>query len=149
MFKYCKKSLSNKSNLSNHQKTVKYCLKIQEKILETNTEKDEIVKDIKNKKLESELLEKDEIMRKMKDLEVKNKILESELNIYKELAKHNQMTVDKIATQPKNIKNTVINNKILNMIPFDLENSDFSEVIKNEFTKNYMEDGQKGVAKFA
>ena len=28
---YCKKTLSTKSNLLIHQKTVKYCLKIQEK----------------------------------------------------------------------------------------------------------------------
>ena len=108
-------------------------------------------------------MKKDEIIQKMKDVEVKNKILESELvkndliitkleselNIYKKLSKHNQSTVDEIAKQPKNTTNTVINNKILNMLPFDLENSDFSEAIKNGFTENYLADGQKGVAQFA
>mgnify|MGYP006109692621 CR=1 FL=1 len=46
-------------------------MKIQEKILVSNIEKDEIVRDIHH--------EKDEIIQKMKDVEVKNKILESSL----------------------------------------------------------------------
>ena len=47
---YCKKTLSTKGNLLIHQKTVKYCLKIQEKILVSNIEKDEIVRDIHHEK---------------------------------------------------------------------------------------------------
>ena len=172
---YCKKTLSTKGNLLIHQKTVKYCLKIQEKILEEENDKYLLITKLKVELSEKDeiileqdeiITKKDEIIQKLKDIEIKNKIIESvlvekdliitkiesELNIYKELAKHNQSTVDEMAKQPKQIKsttNTVINNKVLNMIPFDLENSDFSEAIKNGFTENYLAEGQKGVAQFA
>ena len=78
-----------------------------------------------------ELVEKDEIITEKEQI-IQNMILESdlsekyrELSIYKELSKHNQSTVDEIAKQPKNTTNTVINNKILNMLPFVIS-SDFS-----------------------
>jgi hypothetical protein len=41
------------------------------------------------------------------------------------------------------------NNNVLMLTPFDMNEKKFSDVIKDSFTKDYMIQGQKGVAKFA
>lgn len=57
--------------------------------------------------------------------------------------------VEEIAKQP-NTTTTTINNKLLNMSPLDMNNNNnFKQTIEEHFTKDYMLDGQKGVAKFA
>jgi TolB-like protein len=63
---------------------------------------------------------------------------------------------DKVFSLANNpINNTALtnthngNNNILMLTPFDMNKQKFSDVIKESFTKDYMIEGQKGVAKFA
>lgn len=130
---YCNNKFANKCNLLKHQNKTKYCIKIQKNKKEIN--KDNIILKLKNQIKEKDLL----ISR-----------LDTELSIYKKITDKSQNCIEEIAKQPKNMMMTTIkNNMLMNMTPLDLKNNNFTDVIKNQFTKDYMLDGQKGVAKFA
>jgi hypothetical protein len=156
---FCKKTFSSKSAVTYHQKTAKYCLKIQGKVsadkeyncscgkifynkhhYETHTKncKLEKVNEIifyqdKIKELEKIIIEKDIIISK----------LEGSIDVYKE---DHQAFVD-IAKQPKNTTNN--SNKILNIkSSFDFEDKILLENALSNYNLEYFLDGQKGIARF-
>ncbi len=157
---FCKKTFSSKSALTYHQKTAKYCLKIQgkdfadknytclcEKIFynkhhyETHikTCKKEIINDVifyqeKIKELEKIIIEKDILISK----------LEGSIEVYKE---DHQAFVD-IAKQPKNTT-TTNNTKVLNIkSSLDFDDKMIIENALSSYNLDYFLDGQKGVARF-
>lgn len=170
---YCKKDFSYNRNLLKHQKTTKYCLKIQK---EMNIIQEEEIKNITfhcvycNKYLTSKenLNNHHRIciskFKKEKDVtEVKNKELSDEIVYLKHqldiLQTKNDMlekqlersttTVEEIAKQPKVQNTTNNNNKILIATPLDLSKQGVNQMIQNGFSHEYLTQGQKGVAKFA
>jgi hypothetical protein len=158
---YCKKSFQTKSSLTYHQKSAKYCLKIQGKDNHINKFICKICDKSFNQKqhLESHFIKcqkKVEILNyeeKIKELEKllieKDNIihtLSGELNVYK--LDHNTFT--NIAKQPKNSNSTTTNNnKVLNIsTSLDFEDKTKIKNALENYDINYFLDGQKGIARF-
>jgi len=159
---YCEKIFSSKSNLSNHQKTAKFCLNKRNIINEEykcickKNFTTKIVFDrhkeicnifVTNNKIQIYL---DQL--KLKDEQIKNKDeqLKDKDNHIKDL--ENKLANIALAgvnktTTINNINN--INNKILNISPLDLNNSEkIKSILDSKFDHNYIIEGQKGVAQF-
>jgi len=175
---YCQKLFSTKSNLSYHQKTAKYCLEKREteyKEYKCSCEKNFTTKinydrhkkicninDIINPYKEENIKLENQNKIYLKNIEDKDKQLENQNKIYlKQLEdkdKHIRELEAQLAsialagvtksTTTNNISN--INNKILNISPFDLNDSKkFKTILDSKFDTNYILDGQKGLAHFA
>jgi hypothetical protein len=161
---FCNKNFSNKSNLKYHTRTNKTCQIIQHKNDIVNCEfcnkvftEQTIITHNKNckKRLNEEIkrlqIEKDEEIKRLqieKDEEIKRlqmRIveLEAENKIY--LQGHE--VVQKLAIQPKNHTNNDTRIKINNNF-FDNPER-MKQMIDEKLTKDYISEGQKGVAQFA
>jgi len=169
---YCDKTLASYNSLYTHQKRAKYCLKIQcekgsiEKIsyltckdcnkhFTTKRERQNHVEIC----LEKYKKENEELKRMNEELKKDNESLKLEkakTQVYKDLFTNlSDKTTDclhEIAKQPRT-QNTTQTNQLLLLTPFDLENQEVQEFIKNSveehFDKDYFLDGPKGVAQFA
>ena len=155
---YCKKSLKTKSSLNNHKKSAKYCLKIQG--CEKNkdficdscgtgfTLKSTLIKHIKIcgantshvKAIKNELViykHKVEILeQRVLDLENDKKTLhESYTDLANTLAKRSTTTT-----------NNTVNN--LNLAVFNKTQADIKRIVDEKYDKEYLMEGQKGVARF-
>ena len=160
---FCNKSFSTTGNLRYHKRTSKSCQAIQ------NKDKDEIVssfincefcnkmftaqiikthyKNCKKKteyefqKLQTEKNEKDEEIKKLQmriiELEAENKIYLQDRDL-----------VQKLAAQPKTTTNNNDNRIRVNNNFFDNPER-MKQMIDEKLTKDYISDGQKGVAQFA
>jgi hypothetical protein len=176
---YCQKLFSTKSNLSYHQKTAKYCLEKREteyKEYKCSCEKNFTTKinydrhkkicnitDIINPYKEENIKLENQNKIYLKNIEDKDKQLENQNKIYlkqledkdkhikeleAQLASIALAGVTKSTTTNNNISN--INNKILNISPLDLNDSEkFKTILDSKFNTNYILDGQKGLAHFA
>ena len=169
---FCNKIFSSKSSLNFHQKTTKYCLKLQGKNEYTNnficeycdkkfTTKQQVCihinlcktknKDEKEKEFEEKL--------KIKEKEFEKKLKEKENIIYEYKEKNaglvgqlmtlkeDHETLREIAKQPKNSTTTNNTLNITSCIDFDNINK-IKDVIQNDFNINYAINGQKGIARF-
>lgn len=152
---FCNKILSNASILKTHQKTAKYCLKIQGNIKKSEfvcefcnkefTRKHHLIDHLdicKNKNIESEITRLKEENNKFKE---ENNILKAKLEIYER--DHN--LVAELAKQPKHIhtqNNT--NNKILNINSLNINKDTVQNTLENSFSYDTILDGQKSLAKF-
>ena len=150
-----------------HQKTTKYCLKLQGKKEELNykcnycNKKFTIKQNLlthygicKDKEIYDKLKEKEEEIRKeyMEEIkkkdyennELRQKIAELQGRLY--TLKGDHELIREIAKQPKN----TTNNNILNISTcLDFDNIDkIKDVIENDFNIKYAINGQKGVANF-
>ena len=165
---FCKKEFQSKSVLSRHQKTAKYCIKLQQSSvtdIETvsytcnfcnkkYTSNENLQKHNKNciEKLNKNLLEKDEKICKLEfeilQLKEENKMIEikTEKRMLEKQTQHLQSTVDEIAKQPRTTNN---NNKILITTPLDLSKESVKNAIESGFSQEHLMLGQKGVAQFA
>ena len=160
---FCNKDFSNKSSLINHQKTAKYCLKLQDtdkeisnfncdycKKLFTSRQnlnihlaicKDkeiEILRKEKDKEIEILRKEKDkdiEILRKEKDkeIEILRKGKDKQENNYKEQIKELQQIIERMSLKAIERPTTTNNNNTLNITSF----MDFNNMDK---IKNAIED---------
>ena len=174
---YCEKIFSTKSNLYTHQKTAKFCLnkrniinenykcdckkKFTTKIafdrhkkicnvsdihIEKNNEIKIYLEKVKDK--DEQLKDKDEQL-KDKDEQLKDK--DEQLKSKDEHIKYLEDKLASIALAGVNKTTTVnnINNKILNISPLDLNNSEkIKSILETKFDHNYVIEGQKGVAQF-
>lgn len=170
---FCDKKFSTKSNLSNHQKTTKYCLILQGKENENKKYKCDLCEKeftvnqnlrehyvnclkINNKyteklkkqeeKYQDELRTKDNLIIQFKEKEKQKDEYISKLE--KSLNKANQ-TIAEIAKQPKttnnNSDNRVNNNYITNN--FDINDiKKISDVLDNHLTPDVLRRGQEGIA---
>ena len=129
---FCSNTFKDSYKLKIHQKKAKYCLEIQGK---TNVEKENIEK----------------LLLKLTALATENTQLKSENTFLKEENAEYRKTIADIAKTPQTINNTTntTQNNLLMLTPFELNRERFSNMIKESFTKDYMIEGQKGVAKFA
>ena len=155
---FCKKEFETVSSLNKHKKYAKYCLKIQnnlidekkficsccDKILSTKQRLEShklICKSIKKE------LKIEEIENKNKEMENEIIKLKTQLEIYKKFSEDDRECIKDIAKQPR-IYNQQNNNKYLNLTPLNLTAEIVKNKVENNFTKNNFLEGQKGVAEF-
>lgn len=128
--KFCNSTFSSENNLKKHQSNAKYCIKIQIDLLEQ-------LNNLKNV-----IEEKDKIISEKDKIILK---LETELKIYVDIANDRFNDIKEIAKQPKYNNN---NNKYLFMSPLIFTKEEIKKKVEDNFTENYLLDGQKGVAEF-
>ena len=175
---YCEKTFTLHGNLLKHQKTTKYCIKIQQEQGEKNisndimfsceycnkefTTKNNINRHYKTcvqkykKLLEISENNNSQKEQRIEDLKAKNRDLENQIKIIR-LEVERQMykdlsekTCNTIEEIAKQPRNQVNNNqKVLITSAIDLSQEKMKDMIDNSFNANYMIQGQKGVAKFA
>ena len=150
---YCKKILQTKSSLNSHQTKTKYCLKLQGKETTGFFECDYCKKTYVKKghlhdhlkictyntsyvqTLRQELLDyKQEIAVLRQKVESLEKDKESWINHSQTLAKNPRKTT--------NIHNT------LNLSVFNKSDQDIKQLVEDNYNKEYLIEGQKGVARF-
>ena len=149
---YCKKILQTKSSLTYHQTKTKYCLKLQGK----DQTKGLFVcqgcdKDF-NQKIHLYNHQKvcEYCTPKVKELLKKIEILENEKNIWLEDKKVLiQEKNDLIQTLAKNPRKTTTNiHNTLNLSIFNKSDEDIKQLVEDNYNKDYLIEGQKGVARF-
>ena len=165
---FCNKDFSNKSSLTNHQKTAKYCLKLQDTDKEISNFNCDYCKKLftsrqnlnihlaicKDKEIKILKKEKDkeiEILRKEKDkeIEILRKEKDKQENNYKDQIKELQQIIERMSLKAIE-RPTTTNNNTLNITSFmDFDNMDkIKNAIEDKLDINYVVDGQKGLAHF-
>lgn len=154
---YCKKIFTTKSSLNQHQTKAKYCLEIQGKNNDnfkcrcgkTFGRKHHLV----NHQEICQIINTPELLElKQENLLLQQKISSLENNI-QELKKDKEtLMIDyaKLAAISAN-KSTITNNTMnnLNLSVFDKTQEDIKRIVEENYDKNYLIEGQKGVARFA
>jgi len=165
---YCKKDFSNKYILRNHQKTAKYCLRIQNKPLE----EEHVCENC-----ESVFTQKTHLKTHMKTCRATNNIKQVQKRHKKQIhtlrkqlqqqeAKY-ERKIEKIQTQYERkieklqdriqelatkaiAKPTTTNNttNVLNLTPFDMDAKCIKDKIQEKYDFGYFLKGQRGVAEF-
>jgi len=168
---FCSTKFINNIVLNRHQKTAKYCLKLQgiiesdkkqlEKIFECldcftvfktkqnlnnhlilcNATKIRMIKDEQIKNLEQEI---DKYKKENNELKNQLETYKIKLDIYKS----DHECIQEIAKQPKTINTLNNNNKYMYLSPLFLTKETIKDVIETNFTKDNFLNGQKGVADF-
>ena len=135
--KFCNKNFTQANHLSRH---IPNCIeKYKDEIKELNSILEE--KENKIKELDEKLVEAEQ--------KIKTVRLEVENEFYKSQSKENQSTINEIAKQPRVQTNTNNNQKILITTPIDMSKPIVQQAIQNNFSDEYLIQGQKGVARFA
>ena len=175
---YCKKNFSNKFTLNTHQKTTKYCLKLQnteieknnfecnycKKILYTNQhlsthlnicKEKEIYEKIQEQLKKQEKNYKDQLKKQEKNyknqLEKQEKFYKEQLEKQEEQNKILLLKLEKIANKAIDRPTTTNhNNTINNKIELNTFPSqlEIDRKIESQFNDKYLWDGMKGVAQF-
>ena len=171
---FCNKQFSNKGNLNYHLKTAKYCLKLREESqienyncefcnisftrknsLQTHllTCKEKIDYDYKNL-IKSFQEEKNNLQNQVYHLTEKNNEYKEQIrelqNQIKELA---QIAIEKPNNtinnnNQSNSNNRMIDNRTVNMVPFNLTQEKVLDILKNKFEEKHLMRGQEGLADF-
>jgi hypothetical protein len=175
---YCKKIFTSKSILKNHQKSAKYCLKIQEKTdivdedendnnytceycnksftsnfrfqqhLEICLSKYKCI--AKNKEVELQLIIKEMKIIKKENLFLKEEIKTIRIKTELEFYKQNSKENQSTINEiAKQPRTTNNNQKVLITTPMDLSQPVVQQAIQQGFSEEYLVQGQKGVARFA
>jgi hypothetical protein len=149
---YCKKILQTKSSLNSHQTKTKYCLKLQGK----ENIKGLFLCEGCNKDFNRKLHLTDHIkvceycIPKVKELLKKIEILEKEkkdwLQEKKDLVKLHSDMIQTLVKNPR--KTTNIHNNTLNLSVFNKSEEDIKKMVDDNYNKDYLIEGQKGVARF-
>jgi len=172
---HCQKLFSTKSNLYNHQKTAKYCIEKRKNTIVVNEEHkcycekifncqrtfnrhkktcnfyDLIIPYIEKLKNKDEQIETQNKIY-LEQIETQNKIYLEQLDNKDKQIKELQDKLTSIALAGVSKSTTInnINNKILNISPLDLNDSEkLKNILESKFDTNYILDGQKGLAHFA
>jgi len=151
--KYCGSNFKRRDLLFKHQNNTQYCLNIQLREKEREREREQLKTELENTKRDLESTK-----RECEKLKIQLESTKRNLEDMKEDRDDYKDKVFSLANNPINnytaLTNTNTNthngnNNILMLTPFDMNKQKFSDVIKESFTKDYMIEGQKGVAKFA
>ena len=150
---YCNTNLSCTAALKQHQKTAKYCLKLRN-LEETNFE---CIKCDKKFSLKSSLDRhmmtcsstncelRETIVSLKQEVEVLKGKLEDALNREQEL-REDYANLAAISAKRSTTTNNTVNN--LNLGVFDKTESDINSIVNEKYDRDYLIQGQKGVAKF-
>ena len=170
---YCKKTFSSKSSLNNHQKTAKYCIKLQnntneilcfncdfcEKIFTTKQVLFNHLQSCKNKDFKDILKEKEaQFKNVLKEKEAQFQSLLKDIEHYKERLKRQEEQIKELQETLERIANKAIErpthatttNNLLNITScIDFNDIDkIKDTIENKLNINHVVDGQKGLARF-
>jgi hypothetical protein len=148
---FCKKILQNKYSLVSHQQKTKYCLKLQGK----GDQKGLFICLGCNRDFHRKLHLNDHekicnfCTPVAKELLEKIKLLENEKKIWVEEKKALiQEKNDLIQTIAKNPRKTTNINNTLNLSVFNKTQDEIKQLVNDNFNKDYLIQGQKGVARF-
>lgn len=165
---YCHRILSSKSSLNNHQKTAKYCIAlrgnekevkqypcsncgktfIRQSALESHIKTCKIAKQTHVAELEDTIKNQEQVIVELKQQlcksEERNKLLSEQVEY---LRGYNEKVTSQPTTNVTN-KTTNIQNIVNNLTVFDKTPEDINRIFQERFDKNYLIQGQKGVAKF-
>ena len=148
---YCKKILQTKSSLNSHQTKTKYCLKLQGKgELKGLFVCEGCDRDFHRK---LHLTDHEKICEyctpKVKELLKRIKTLEKEKNNWLEEKKDLiQEKKDLIQTLAKNTRKTTNIHNTVNLSVFNKTEEDIKQLVEDNYNKEYLIEGQKGVARF-
>jgi len=140
---YCKTILKTNSALKQHQTKTKYCLKLQGK----DNEKGNFIcrgcnKDFHQKSNLTIHIKTCESY-KPENLLKRIEILENEKKI---LIQEKKDLIEILAKNPRKTTTTTINN--INLSVFNKSENDIKQLVEDNYNKDYLIDGQKGVARF-
>lgn len=155
---YCQKILSSKSSLLLHQRKTKYCLKIQGKLEkgEFNCEycgQDFTYKSALQMHYQSCSANKPyvkETLTKCQHFMMENKELKKRVILLEKDKLDIQERYDKLAetlAKRSTVTTNTVNNN-LNLGIFDKTSADIKRIVDEKYNKDYLMDGQKGVARF-
>lgn len=152
---FCLSVLSSIYALNRHKKESKKCKLIQTKKSECNIclssyDKENFQKHILEcSKIKLEEKEKEilELKNKINEYETKYILIEKELEVYKEQNKE-------LLKQPRTMTNTYNDNRKnyyvkFNLSPLNLTDEQIKNTVDDKYDKNYLFDGQKGIADFS
>ena len=173
---YCKKTFSSKSSLNNHQKTAKYCIKLQnntneilcfncdfcEKIFTTKQVLFNHLQSCKNKDFKDKIKEKEaqfqsllkekeaQFQSLLKDIEHYKERLETQEDQIKELQERLERIASKAIERPTHTTTNNTTHNLLNITScIDFNDIDkIKDTIENKLNINHVVDGQKGLARF-
>ena len=161
---FCNKTFTTKYTMLHHQKTTKYCVKIQnnnkeeqnkqekeqEQYRELQIKYKELQIEYKNirKKYEQQQKESKESKEKYEQLQQESK------EKYEQLQKENREQyefIKELAKQPKNTNTNITTNtqNIVNLTCLDINEDKVTRTINESLTTNHFMEGQKGLANFA
>jgi hypothetical protein len=139
---YCYKKLSSISALNLHQKTTKYCLKIQ---LELKTE----VIEAENKAVKNEIIYENDILKtKITNLETEIASLKLKIIAFEDIEKKYNVLLDKVtksALEPKIVNNKVVNNNN-NIRIFSRTDDEIDEIYNKYMTISHIIGGVDSMA---
>lgn len=147
---YCKQIFRTHSSLNNHQKTAKYCLKLRGYINPKGKFTCLCEADFTSKySLENHKLKCTQYSTEV--VELRQQVIELQAKLSDALRREQELRADyaelaKISAKRPTTKNTVTNN--LNLSVFNKSAQDIKKIVEENYTKEYLLEGQKGVAKF-
>jgi len=160
---YCKKILSSNSALHLHQRKTKYCLKIQGKKVdcEFNCEycgQEFTYKSALKSHYQSCSANKPYVRESFTEILADNQKMKEQILLLRQqvvslqsdkldLQDRYDKLADTIAKRSTTTNNTVNNNN-LNLSVFDKTNEDINKIVNENYDKDFLIDGQRGVARF-
>jgi hypothetical protein len=162
---FCNRMLSSKSNLTNHQKTAKYCLKIQQKeavreykcpgcdkVFQQKTNRERHTQTCGGVGVLVESQRCEQLQKKNEWLSEKVIVLEKRL-IEEQRARINEVKeltdrIERLATRAIDRPTTQNNKQVINLAPFDLTPEKAKAIFDREYNESYFLDGPKGLARF-
>ena len=142
---YCNKILTTKFKLDSHKKICR-SQDLYQKFIELQNQYHDykLITEEKNKFYEEQL--------KYKENEL-SKAFDNIHNMQKQIQELASLAIDKPNTinnhnLNNNSNNKMIDNRVLNMIPLDLDQENLKKTLEEKFTENHLINGQKGVAQF-
>jgi len=172
---YCNKSFKTKGNLKTHIENARYCLNLRNENLNDSNQCEFCNKkfssksrldlhrskcrskdlhyrfqELQNKYNESlrlweeKLKSKDEQLKKTEEKmnDLQNQIIEL---LASNIDKPTNITFN---NNNNNSTNKIIDNRVLNMVPFTLTQEEIQKTLEEKFTENHLYNGQKGLAQF-
>ena len=152
---YCKREFKTDQYVLLHQKTAKYCLKIQgereikyfcsfcNKSCTTKQNFENHQKSCKNLQT-TQISESQKSIYELQNIIKDKDILIMKLQTQLEIYKKDREVLNQIAKQPRNT-----NNKVLILSPFIMTQNQINSIVEDKFTAEDFLNGQRGVAKFA
>lgn len=148
---FCQTALKSKSSLRHHQKTAKYCLKIQGKTVNNYYQCTCGERFTRKSTLDRHKLICKENTPYAQQLKQENTILREKVKQLEKDKEHLQKSYEKLSqtlAKRSTTTNNIVNNN-LNLAVFDKSNEEIKRIVEEKYNRSYFLKGQEGVARFA